>query len=101
MANHNNSLSMNRVEIDTTNLKQSLINIFKIDLDFGDEDTDTLVDDIIKENEQLSDMIECIMTYDNDNGLQFITMSSTCKEYSWEMVTISETKYVFILAMII
>jgi hypothetical protein len=101
MANHNNSLSMNRVEIDTTNLKESLINIFKIDLDFDNDYTDTLVDNIIKENEHISDMIECIMTYDDDEDLQFITMSSTCKEYSYELIQVSETEYVFVLAMII
>ena len=100
MANHNNSLSMNRVEIDTEKLLESLINIFAIDQDFYDVAKE-LAESIIKENEHISDMIECIMTYDNDNGLQFITMSSTCKEYSWELVTVSETECVFILAMII
>ena len=100
MANYNNCLSTYRVEIDTNNLKESLVNIFNIDLDFKGI-SESLVTDIIKENEHVSDMIECILTFDDDNDLQFITVSSTCKEYSYELIQVSETEYVFVLAMII
>jgi hypothetical protein len=105
MGNHKNCLSMNKIVIDTKNLKESLVKIFAIDQDFN-EVAEELSESIIKENEQLSDMIECILSYDDilsddENDLQFITMSSICKEYSYEIVTVSETEYVLVLAMIL